>query len=880
MDIKNLVQKIKGNGIDLSVDGDELLVSFDQFKIPSHLLATIRHYKKELVEYLTSILEYESIPRLPDQDSYQLSFAQNRLWIMSQFSEAGSAYNVSGAYIFTGKVDSTALSHSFWSLIGRHEILRTVFREEHFGNTCQVVLNLFDIAFSLGISDCRIDREIDGRISNDFGSPFDLSVGPLLRAHLYRTGDEEWVFTYVMHHIISDGWSMGILFRELLELYNGEIKGIPIELPTLGIQYRDYAAWEQSNLSRDVYAGHRDYWLGQLSGELPVLDLWSHRPRPAVKTYNGGVVHGMVEKDVSDGLRNLCQQSGSTLFMGLLSVVNILLYRYSGQDDLIVGTPMAGREHPDLEGQIGFYVNTVALRTRLNGSESFRDILGHVRGVCLDAYEHQAYPFDKLVEELGIKHNMGRNPLFDVQVILDVDVKSFSVHGFEDFLVANYHLSKETSIFDLVFSFSVIENAIKLTLRYNSDLYDFASIERMSSHFFVLLDQLVTCPDAAVGSANYVSDVEHSIILEKFNAISTAYPSEETVMSLFEKQVLLRGESPAVVFGGDQLSYAELNAYSNRLAHYLRNEHAICGGELVGILLDRSDWMIVSILGVLKSGGAYVPIDPEYPSERIAYMLSDSGCRLLLTQTAHMFVLEGYQGELFAVDLQLSCLSTPSLNPFVTCAPTDLAYVIYTSGSTGAPKGVMIEHRGVANTILGQQAFFGIKPGEAGLQFASASFDASVSEIFIILCSGATLYIVEDSVKQNPVLFCEYLSSNSIDILTLPPSYLHLLDFDKIGTVRKLITAGEPAIISDASRFFQQGKYYNAYGPTECSICVTMFELNNNSGFEKFVPIGRPISNSRVYIIDGFGGLSGIGVPGEICVGGAGVARVTLTFLN
>ncbi|QNN43939.1 AMP-binding protein [Pedobacter roseus] len=483
------------------------------------------------------------IRRIEKTGSYLLSSSQRRLWIISQITNADVAYNMPGAYVFSGALDSMALSRSFLSLLERHEILRTVFRGDDEGNVLQVVVELDFLGLSLVESDHRGSGRdaVDGLIELDFGTSFDLSSGPLLRAHLYRTGDDEWVFTYVMHHIISDGWSMGILVRELLDLYNGEVTGIPADLPVLGIQYRDYAAWEQSNLSGDVYAGHRDYWLDQLSGDLPVLDLWSDRPRPAVKTYTGGVVHCILDRELSDSLRSLCHQSGSTLFMGLLSVVNILLYRYSGQDDIIVGTPMAGREHPDLEGQIGFYVNTLALRTRLSGSKSFREVLGDVRGVCLDAYEHQAYPFDKLVEELGLQRDMSRNPLFDVAVVLQ-NTDSPAGSGIPGITVSAYQAGQTTiSKFDLTFTFFEVDGGIALNIEYNSDLYDIISIERMSGHFCLLLGQLLTSPDGAVGEADYIGQAERDVLLGEFNATSTAFPSEQTIVDLFEEQVLLMG---------------------------------------------------------------------------------------------------------------------------------------------------------------------------------------------------------------------------------------------------------------------------------------------------------------------------------------------------
>ncbi|QNN43931.1 MupA/Atu3671 family FMN-dependent luciferase-like monooxygenase [Pedobacter roseus] len=685
------------------------------------------------------------IRRIEKTGSYLLSSSQRRLWIISQITNADVAYNMPGAYVFSGALDSMALSRSFLSLLERHEILRTVFRGDDEGNVLQVVVELDFLGLSLVESDHRGSGRdaVDGLIELDFGTSFDLSSGPLLRAHLYRTGDDEWVFTYVMHHIISDGWSMGILVRELLDLYNGEVTGIPADLPVLGIQYRDYAAWEQSNLSGDVYAGHRDYWLDQLSGDLPVLDLWSDRPRPAVKTYTGGVVHCILDRELSDSLRSLCHQSGSTLFMGLLSVVNILLYRYSGQDDIIVGTPMAGREHPDLEGQIGFYVNTLALRTRLSGSKSFREVLGDVRGVCLDAYEHQAYPFDKLVEELGLQRDMSRNPLFDVAVVLQ-NTDSPAGSGIPGITVSAYQAGQTTiSKFDLTFTFFEVDGGIALNIEYNSDLYDIISIERMSGHFCLLLGQLLTSPDGAVGEVDYIGQAERDVLLGEFNATSTAYPSEQTIVDLFEEQVSRFPANKAVVFGEEYFSYSELNRRIDRLASVLYHK---CSSKrkLIPVFIEKGIDMLVSVLAVLKFGAGYVPIDPEEPIERIKLILNQIECDMIITSKSFKKRLPEGHWELidpeFIGELQLK-------DDFITIdkpKPEDIAYLIYTSGSTGIPKGVMIQHSALANFLFAMNRVMPLDGGDHLLAMTTLSFDISILELLWTICNGVPITIKEN----------------------------------------------------------------------------------------------------------------------------------------
>ncbi|QNN43946.1 AMP-binding protein [Pedobacter roseus] len=614
----DLILKLAQNNISIFLEGGRLKIHTHENSVDDLIRKEVLLYREELINYLSTHTVDTKIPKIDFQTgSYALSSSQRRLWILSQFPEANVAYNMPGVYVFSGSVNADGLFHSFSQLQERHEILRTVFREDGEGVVRQVVLTSSESGFFLEQRDLQGKDAsfVDSVVESDFVRPFDLSSGPLFRAGLYRVSQDRWVFTYVMHHIISDGWSMGILIRELLSLYNSYVLGEENALPPLRIQYRDYAAWQQAELSGSRYEEHRSYWLDHLSGELPVLELLGGRARPSVKTYNGGVVHRMLGSDLSSGLRSLSQERGATLFMGLLACVNVLLYRYSGQSDLIIGTPMAGREHSDLEDQIGFYVNTVALRSRFSGSDSFLELVDHVRGVSLGAYEHQAYPFDELLEELHLQRDMSRSPLFDVMVVLSNDGQvSKTREKPNGFLVDSYKPIKNIiSKFDLQFSFSELSDGIAFNLEYNSDIYDEPAMLRMTGHFEHLLSGLLSSPDAPVGDIDYLGTVERSLLLGDFNSTGSDYPRDRSIVDLFEEQVLLCPEHTAVVFGSVRLSYSELNMLSNRLAHYLREVHGIGAGDLVGILQDRSDLLIVSILGVLKSGGAYVPIDPDYP---------------------------------------------------------------------------------------------------------------------------------------------------------------------------------------------------------------------------------------------------------------------------
>ncbi|MBB6131882.1 non-ribosomal peptide synthetase, partial [Mucilaginibacter lappiensis] len=501
--------------------------------------------------------------------------------------------------------------------------------------------------------------------------------------------------------------------------------------------------------------------------------------------------------------------------------------------------------------------------------DSYRKLLGLTREVTLGGYEHQLYPFDELVDELNLQRDMSRNPLFDVQVILqNAEVDSGTGgEGLKGLAIKDYaNLKTETSVFDLVFSFIEREGCFNLSLRY-SDVYSKRIAEQLSVHLEKLLLSAVSSPDTGLNKLDLLGSAERLQLLEEFNSTTVAYSEESTVVSLFESQVLATPEAVAVVYGDRSLSYRELNEASNRLAHYLLRTYDIQSDDLVGILLERGEWMIISILAVLKAGGAYVPIDPDYPQARKSFIIEDSSIKVLLTQTDYLFDVDYYQGSVFAIDVQFDSIIDDQSFILPVVVPSSLAYVIYTSGSTGHPKGVLIEHKSIVNTILAQQKVFDVQAGERDLQFASLSFDASVSEIFVALISGAALYIITEVAKKDPLLLASYIVENEISLATIPPAYLKLLDVEKIKTLKKLVTAGESAIAEKASAFLNYGNYYNAYGPTESSICASVYQVENEvNTLGLNVPIGKPIWNTGIYILGSGDELLPVGVAGEICI--------------
>ncbi|MCX6318740.1 MAG: amino acid adenylation domain-containing protein [Bacteroidetes bacterium] len=751
--------------------------------------------------------------------------------------------------------------------ISRHEILRTVFVESGEGLVEQLVLEC--MGFSVAVHDYREGgglsaSELREEIASSLSSPFDLSRGPLLRSSLYLLGEGRSILTYTMHHIISDGWSMGVLLRELLSYYNKWGEGISSVLPSLRIHYGDYSEWQQRGLVEGDQSSSRIYWKQVLGGELPVLDLPGDRARPVVKTYNGGSVLHRMGSEWFPVFRSLLQSEGCTLFMGLVSLVKALLYRYTGQEDIIVGTTVAGREEWELENQLGFYVNTLVLRTVFSGTEGYRELLLKEKEVLLGAYDHQSYPFDELVEELNLRRDISRNPLFDVQVILQ-DSSGLPEEKLAGGLqVKEYEgYEKESSLFDLTFQFYETEECLVVRLDYNSDIYNKSTAERICSHLEGLLRSVSRDSTTGLNQLDYIGEGELSELLQREGPLLYEAPIGKTIVDLFEEQVTLYSDRIALVCGESRMSYAELDERSSALSAYLRTVQGVRKGDRVGIMLDRSLESVLCIIGVLKSGAAYVPVDPLYPVDRISYMLSDADCRVVITDSFY----QSYQSSSF---LEFEVVKE-------SLGMEDLAYVIYTSGSTGRPKGVMIHHGGIVNTIYGQQQAFVVEPGERHLQFASLSFDASVSEIFVSLCSGCTLYVVPGEIKQEPLRMESYLQENRIDMATLPPVYFSMLSTEGLRGLKKLITAGESAIYDKCVEYSRYGQYYNAYGPTEASICATIYAYGGGKHGSGRMPVGRPIINTRVYILDGERKPVPAGVVGEIYISGLGVS---MGYLN
>lgn len=807
---------------------------------------------------------FERIPRLPDQESYALSSPQLRLWVLSQFEAGNVAYNMPGVFRINGQLQASVFQAAFDYLIARHEMLRTVFREID-GTPRQVILPPEALNFTISLVDVRSVSDALNFVAADLEKrklePFQLKTGPLLKACLYRISTDEYFFFFNMHHIISDGWSMEIFMKEIIVVYNALRSGEAVPLKELPVQYRDYAAWQQQQLAGGLLMKHRDYWLDQFSGVLPVLDLPEDKIRPEVMTYNGAELSGKLDGITRRNLERIVQATDATLFMGLLAGVNALLHRYTGAEDLIIGTPLAGRAHLDLEGQIGFYINTLALRTRFSGSDSFRHLLENVKRVTLGAYDHQLYPFDQLIDELKLNRDTGRSPLFNVMVILQNNETFAGGMQFDDFTVSTYDSPTRTSKFDLSFIFTESPSGIDFILEYNADIYSDRQIKQLAGHYTALMAVLTAEADQALDSARYLTAAETLQIIEEPNQTTQTHDQQQTIVSLFEAQVKQLPERTALIFAEETWTYAGINAAANQLAAWLRAQCLLRADDLVVIQLDRSPWMVIAMLAVLKAGAAYVPVDPSFPEDRIRYVLADSNCAFYLNEQA----LAGFR-------LQRAEWSTIDLA--IKPSPNDLAYVIYTSGSTGRPKGVMIEHRSVVSFLQNMSPVFHLTGQHIIGATTSFTFDISVLELLGSLCIGASCYLLDE---QDPAKILALVKNRSIDALQLTPSRLkQFLAADhnalqQLQALKVLLVGGEAlgSLLHDQLKTLHPVRVINVYGPTETTIWSSCQVITAG----KSLAIGTPLLNERIYILDKKQQPVPPGVHGEIYISGQGLAR-------
>jgi amino acid adenylation domain-containing protein len=810
-----------------------------------------------------------------------LSFAQQRLWFLDRLRPGTSVYNVPMAYRLRGNLRPAALVAALGEIVRRHEALRTRFAERENGPV-QIVepaasLSLPQVDLA-SLSEPAGRREQDRLLAVEALRPFDLERGPLLRPLLLRPAAGEWVLILSMHHIVSDGWSMGVLLRELGTLYGAALAGDPSPLPELPMQYADYAIWQRDWLRGEVLENQLGYWRERLAGHPPLLELPTDRPRPAVQTSRGGVVPLAMEPRLGDALRALSQQSGTPLFMTMLAGFLALLHRYTGGTDLLVGTPTAGRNRVELEALIGFFVNTLVLRTDLSGDPSFTKLLERVRETAVAAYTHSDLPFEQLVEELAPERSLDHSPLF--QVVFVLQAEQGGPPRLPELESHELTLSTGTAKFDLTLGLAeTAGGGIAGELEYNRDLFDVATSRRILDHLRILLAGVAADPSARLSELPLLSPAERRSLLVEWNATRADFPGERSIHGLFAQRARQTPEALAVTAAGGRITYGELDARANRLAARLRA--AGVGPEtLVALCAERSIEWVVAMLAILKAGGAYVPLDPSYPGERLAFLLADTGAPVLLAQERLAAMLPTAAARVILLD-RPDDAAAPAVAPASgrdEIGGDHLAYVIYTSGSTGRPKGVAVPHRAVLRLVLGTD-FLQLVPGDRVAQAANASFDAATFELWGPLLNGGSLAILPQEVVLSPAALAADLRDRGIRKMFLTTALFNQMAREAPGAFAPLdevLFGGEavdPAAVRAVLRDGAPRRLLHVYGPTENATFSTWFAVEGLAETATTVPIGKPIANTRAYVLDLHLRPVPVGVHGSLYLGGDGLAR-------
>ncbi len=846
--------------------------------------------KSSLIEYAKQRHQTKNLP---------LSFSQERLWFFDQFNPNSCAYNINRTVKLTGNLNINALEKSLQTVIQRHETLRTIFFQHKNGIFQKVLSNP---QFKLVINNLHTiiknnqQEKLNALIYQELRKPFNLSNDLMLRANVYYLGEKHYIFNIILHHIAGDGWSLGVLTEEINQLYNAYINNQPSPLPELPLQYADFSLWQKNWYQGINLKSQLSYWRDKFKGELPVLNFPTDYPRPPIETFKGSIYPFNISSEFVSKLKQLSEQLNVTLYMVLLTVLNILLFRFTGDEDIIIGTPIASRNYLEIEELIGFFVNTLALRTDLSGNPTFEELVQRVTKTSQEAYAHQDLSYEKLIQELKIERDLSRSSLTQIIFAFQNTPKtSLNLSGLE---VSSYGINKSdnpsnislssynnsldngTARGDLSFLLKEEDVGIGGFIEYNTDLFNRDTISRLSKHFLTLLAGIVDNPKENISYLPLLSAVKQQQMLEAWNNTEAYYPKDKCFHQLFEEQVVETPNAIAVVFEKQKLTYRELNYKSNQVAHYLQQK-GVAPEILVGICVERSLEMLISILGILKAGGAYLPLDPEYPVERLAYMLEDSSVPILLTTESLLLSLPKHKGEIICLDKESDVIAKQSKkNPISRSSAENLAYIIYTSGSTGKPKGTMIVHQGLSNYLSWFKKTIFVKEGDGTLVHSSICFDATIDSLFTPLIVGQKVTLLPDK-NEIEALVTALVDQSNYSILNATPSLLeivkHLLPAS-ISTIQlNVLIIGGEAFTDKSLSFWRtnapETRIINLYGPTEAVVATCFNEVETSNSLTDIVPIGRPITNRQLYILDRYLKPVPIGVIAELYIGGVGLAR-------
>ncbi|MET0136200.1 MAG: amino acid adenylation domain-containing protein [Kibdelosporangium sp.] len=856
MNAYELLDLFSRNAVGLEVDGGKLRCRAPRGFLTPDLLAGLKHHKQQLIAILTGDGGTGSIPRRPASTPVPLSYPQSQLWFLDQLAPGNPFYNNPAAIDIHGDPDPAALERGLTEVVRRHEALRTVFQTVD-GEPRQIVRPAWPVA--LAVVDLSTEPDPMGAAhratEDDARTPFDLATGPLLRAGLLKLATGRYRLLLNVHHIVADGWSIGILLGEIGTLYGTYARGQASPLRELAVQYPDYALWERERLQGGVLQEQLRYWTGTLASAPTMLALPTDRPRPAVQRYLGRSLQVEVGTEVAEGLRKTAQAGEATLFMSLMTTLSVLLWRYSGQDDVCVGTPFANRNHSDVEALIGHFVNTLVIRNRVDPNQSFETLLQEVRRHVLDAYAHPDVPFDRLVEALNPERHTSHTPLF--QVMLVVQNMPRTPLELPGLTVRPVSTGTGAAKFDLAVEVAERADGLAIAFEYNTDLFDELTVARMADHYVRLLEQVVAEPARPVGELRLLSPIERHRQLYEWNATEQPLAGPATMVERFEAQARATPTQLALVCGAERFDYTTLDRRANHVARHLI-DLGVRPDQVVGLRMRRSVEFIVAILGVLKAGAAYLPLDPGLPDARLATMIEDAAPAVVLDKVP---------------------VGQSTAAPDVRVLADNLAYVIYTSGSTGRPKGVAVSHNSIAMLLDHWLTHIGPMPGAAAALWSSFGFDVSVSEILLPITTGGALHVVPDDVRADPEALMAWLRSSHIVQAYLPPAFVKWIDeapAERLAglALRQLLVGVEPLTEAGLNRIGQALpglRILNGYGPTESTVYSTAYL--DPKPVARQCPIGRPITGSRVYLLDDRLEPVPVGVSGEIHIAGAGLAR-------
>ncbi len=856
-------------------------------------IASLPPEKRELFELMlqeqgVDLSEIMITPAPRDQKTYPLSFSQQRLWFLHRMDPDSPLYNITSVIRMRGELQIKTLEHCFNLLMQRHEVLRTAFREED-GHGRQEILP--ELKLEIPVVDLtntetsRIDTVLNEYAVYESLQPFDLSQTPLIRVKLLRFGEKHHVLILVMHHIVSDNWSTGLIVHEILEMYKAYAQNKEPQLPELPVQYADFAVWQRKWLKGKTLEKQLQYWRDRLQDTPPVLEMPLDRPRPAYQTYNGAYLTFHFTADTQKALHQLSRKADTTLFMTLLAAFEALLHRYSGQNDILTGTPIANRNRSETEHLIGFFVNTLVLRADFSDNPTFNQLLKRVKDDTLGAYQHQDIPFETLVEKLQPERDMSHSPFFQAMFVLNnAPVEQLQL---PDLTLELIEVENKTAKFDLILNALEDDTGIHFKLEYNTDLFNADTMERFAEHYRNIVNAVLSDPDQAVSDPEIMSDAEKNRIFDEFSQPDQQFTANTNLIDLFRKQVQKNPDKEALRAGETSLTYSELERRSNQLAHYLLT-NGLQKESIVGVYGDRSVDTITALLAVLKAGAVYLPLDPDYPGDRIAYMLEDSGAMMVLTLASLSNELPGSGAKTIVIDEAYDPLDKEdtSASP-IQLEPDAAAYIIYTSGSTGQPKGVVVEHGAIADHCLDMADHFALTEDDRVLQFAALNFDASLEQIFPTLISGATLVMRENEIWPTDA-FHKKVQEHQLSVINLPTAYWAALADEwhrdsamTPGALLRLVIVGGDVLEADALQKWQSTamnkvRLLNAYGPTETIITASTFEIPpdfmSQSRYSR-IPIGRPRANRTFYVLDRRGKPVPTGVPGELHIGGTALAQ-------